>query len=72
MKKHISQAKSRYIKDYQGDELNMSIRSKGLFKFLGEILIVIVLLQGLPVEIVNQSPSIHPLPKSNTEFLGRT
>ena len=72
MKKRISQVGSRHVEDYRGDELDVSIRSKGFFKFLGETLVVIVLLQGLPVGVVNQNPSINPLPKPNAELSGRT
>jgi len=71
MKKRISQVRSRY-ENYRDDELDVSIRSKGFFKFLGETLILIALLQGLPVEIVNRNPSINPPPKSNLELSGRT
>jgi hypothetical protein len=70
MKKHISQVRPHYKSDRE-DELNVSIRSKGFFKFLGETLILIALLQGLPVEIINRNPSINPPPTSNPELLGR-
>lgn len=67
MKKRISQAKSRH-EDYRGDKLDVSIRSKGFFKFLSEILVVIVLFQGSPAEVINQNPSINRPPKPNTEL----
>ena len=71
MRKRISQARS-YHEDYRGDELDVSVRSRGLFRFLGETLFLVALLQGLPVEVANQNPSINPPPTSNPELSGRT
>ena len=56
MKKCISQAKSHASKGFTDDELEISIRSKGIFKSLGEALVIIVFLQGMPGEVINQTP----------------